>query len=173
MNRVITIIANKKEINLERNDVIMKKLMEEKTNPSFQKSVSLRKFIAINFQVFANSGKTTREIYEFLKEEGIDVSNFRVFKTLFSRVKRSFNDDERTAHQNLAEPSVSNSENLTNGSEIQGPSVLNSTQKIEKSETELDALPQKTRRPAFPITYLPGGAEAIIDPETGAKRFKI
>ena len=74
----------KKEISMERNIQIMEELTRF---PKTQTNVSLSKFIDMNFQAFAKSGKSVREIYDFLKDGKIDVSSFHVFRTLFSKVK--------------------------------------------------------------------------------------
>ena len=80
-------IPAKKEISLEGKAEIIEELMRVRS-PTPAK-VSLKKFIDMYFQAFVKSGKTTREIYDFLKEKGVDVSSFQVFKVLYSRVKTS------------------------------------------------------------------------------------
>jgi hypothetical protein len=138
--------AEKKEITLERNDEVMTRLLElEKKAPP---SVSLTRFIDMNFSVFADSGRTTREIYEFLKDENIDVSSFKVFKTLYSKVKKS---RERA-----------NSALITSA---------------PMKSVPVTSVPIKLQTPrgalSMPPVILPGGVEAMIDPETGAKNFEI
>jgi hypothetical protein len=150
----------KKEISLERNDEIMKRMMVMRTPSGKPESVSLRKFIDLNFQAFTDTGRTTREIYEFLKEENIDVGTFQVFKTLYSRVRRG----RRTANP-VKIPEMTEAPNRSK--EQASPEA----EKKEGPENRKAGVSQYN--PALPPVYLSGGVEAIIDPETGAKCFEI
>jgi hypothetical protein len=80
-------MAVRKEISLDHNAEIIEELLS--TSAKAPKTVSLRKFIGMNFQAFTESGKTVREIYDFLKEKEIDVGSFHVFRSVYSRVKKS------------------------------------------------------------------------------------
>jgi hypothetical protein len=152
----------KKEISLERNDEIMKRMMAMRTPSEKPENVSLRKFIDLNFQAFTNTGRTTREIYEFLKEENIDVGTFQVFKTLYSRVKRL------RSRQSANPVKTSRIEEASSHPKEQAsPGV----EKKEGPENRKAGVSQYN--PALPPVYLPGGVEAIIDPATGAKCFEI
>jgi hypothetical protein len=154
--------VRKREIGLERNDEMMERLATAEATPKeMPESVSLRKFIDLNFQAFTDSGKTTREIYEFLKEENIDVGSFQVFKSLYSRVRRACHGQ----FVNPIRPPVA--EAPSDDSKVQASSGK------EKKEGSDHKNGQSRYNPALPPVYLPGGVEAIIDPETGAKYFEI
>ncbi|MDR0411548.1 MAG: hypothetical protein LBH75_06205 [Treponema sp.] len=156
----------KKEISMEQNAEVMKKLTE--TKMAAPEKVSLRRYIDINFEVFTQSGKTTREIYEFLKRENIDVSSFQVFKSLYSRVKRSrLQKSESPANASIPVKSASVPKRHAANETAPKPQP--------KSETQPESRwsGKSQYYPTLPPVYLPGGVEAIIDPETGAKRFEI
>jgi hypothetical protein len=157
----------KRAICLEHNSEMMKKLMEAEATPV--ENVSLRKFIDINFQAFTDSRKTTREIYEFLKQENVDVGSFQVFKTLYSRVKRSRAQKSATLMKTPISGALSDSSKEQESLESK---VTPIPQRAEKEGGAGEARRSKYN-PALPPVYLPGGVEAIIDPETGAKRFEI
>ena len=162
----------KKEISLETSDGIVEKLLKLETKAPT--SVSLTTFIERYFQEFIKSGKTTREIYEFLKEEKVDVSSFQVFKTLYSKVKKT---------QKLKSASSTKAP----VSDIAPPKSVNPTQKVPdkeqkaiqngdesnvRKEPQLQGKVSKYNPNLTPI-MLPGGVEAFIDPETGGKGFEI
>ena len=151
---------------MKRNNEIIDKLLRNKTEAP--EIVSLKKFIEINFQAFIQSGKPTREIYEFLKGEGVDVGKFEVFKTLYSKVKRSWK-QKTAASAELFTPRGSSPS-------LKEPPIL-SREPYKHPQKKTDADEHKTKQskynPALPPILLPGGIEAIIDPETGAKRFEI
>jgi hypothetical protein len=145
----------RKEISLEHNTEIIGELLS--TGTKAPETVSLRKFIAINFQAFADSGKTIREIYDFLKERQIDVGSFHVFRSLYSRVKKSRG---LKPDAPVRDPPPENA-----GLKEHRPSESREKQKPFRNESRYN--------PALPPVILPGGIEAIFDPETGAKRFEI
>jgi hypothetical protein len=146
----------RKEISLEHNTAIIEELLG--IAAKVPETVSLRMFIAINFQAFTDSGKTIREIYDFLKEKKIDVGSFNVFRSLYSKVKNSQNRKPATSAKGPPERSVSGS---------------GKTQKPlqDGGEADVNKPRQSKHSPALPPIFLPGGVEAIIDPETGAKGF--
>jgi len=162
----------KKEISLERNDEIIKKLLC--TGTQAPAIVSLKKFIDINFQAFMNSGKTTREIYEFLKEEKIDVSSFKVFKTLYSKVKKSRSHTFTTPVRALvSEELPARSKEPTQAAPgKEQKTVQNGGESGERKEPQPKGKVSKYN-PLLPPIMLPGGVEAFIDPETGGKSFEI
>jgi hypothetical protein len=159
-------IPAKREISMKRNAEMMEKLKQ--SSAEIPENVSLRKFIDINFRVFADSGKTTREIYEFLKKENVDVGSFLVFKTLYSKVKRS---------QKLKLETPSASADISMPKEIshalRKPPVPEEMQKKMTAGLNNNKTRQSKYNPLLPPVFLPGGVEAMIDLETGAKRFEI
>ena len=165
-------VIMKKEICLKRNDEIIEKLKKLETiNPE---TVSLRKFIDINFQDFVSSGKSTREIYEFLKEEKVDVSSFQVFKNLYSQVKKSRKQAPATP---VSAPTPkefpAKTKELTQVMPINGQKVFQTGGEPNvRREPQPDDKISKNN-PMLPPVFLPGGVEAIVDPTTGARRFEI
>jgi hypothetical protein len=167
-------MVTRRKLSLQHNAEIIEELTRTKTR--IPETVSLRKFIDINFDAFANSGKTILEIYDFLKEKNLDVSSFHVFRSLYSKVKTA-------RRRNPALPK-------------RAP-VLEELPPKLKEQTQAQAIPEKVQNPlregyetnarkdspaqakvskynpALPPVFLPGGVEAWIDPETGAKCFEI
>jgi hypothetical protein len=156
----------KKEISMKRNAEIMGKLMQDATES--HETVSLRKFIEINFKAFIQSGKSTRYIYEFLKGEGIDVSSFQVFKSLYSKVKKAWK-QKITASAKFSALIESSSDLQESPMPCEAPKKSH----LKRSALADHNTKQSKYNPALPPVILPGGIEAIIDPETGAKRFEI
>lgn len=149
-------IAGKKRISIEHNDEMRYRLLRKKGELN-SREVSLRKFIDINFELFVESGLTTREIYEFLQgEEGVDVGSFKVFKTLFSRVrvKRS--------------PPCSSPAEVSSDAEDPRKKLP-----VEDGGGKREEKPGNGKcNPALPPVYLPDGTEVEIT-KTGAKIFQI
>jgi hypothetical protein len=157
----------RKEISLEHNAEIIEELLS--TGAKTPETVSLRKFIDINFQAFTDSRKTIREIYDFLKEKKIDVGSFHVFRSVYSKAKKSWSLKHAAPVRNPP------SRKFAAGSEEHTAPESREPQKHLRNEVETDALKTKQSKynPALPPVILPGGIEAMIDPETGAKRFEI
>lgn len=151
-------MVTRKEISLEHNAEIIEELLS--TGAKVPETVSLRKFIAINFQAFTKSGKSIREIYDFLKEKKIDVGSFHVFRSLYSKVKKT--------------------QNLKLTAPVRGPLDHGELESRRTQipfqnggEADVNKPRQNKHAPALPPVFLPGGVEAIIDPETGAKSFEF
>jgi hypothetical protein len=157
----------RKEISLEHNAEIIGELLS--TGTKIPETVSLRKFIDINFQAFTDSGKTVQEIYDFLKEKKIDVGSFHVFRSLYSKVKRYW----KLKH--AAPVRDPPSEKFAANPEAHKAPELRELQKPlqNEGETDMNKTRQSKYNSALPPVILPGGIEAIIDLETGAKRFEI
>ena len=162
----------RKEIPVENNAEIIEELLQ--TNTKAPETVSLRKFIDMNYQAFACSGKTVQEIYDFLKGKNIDVSSFSVFRSLYSKVKSSHK-------QKLEAPIRAQiSEEIPAAPKESTQVVPGKEHKTSQNGGEPDARkePQPNDKvskynPMLPPVILPGGIEAIIDPKTGAKSFEI
>jgi cellulose biosynthesis protein BcsQ len=147
---------------MERNSEIMGKLAREKEE---DKNVSLSKFININFNIFEKSGKTAREIYDFLKEENVNIGSFSSFKSLYSKSRKKF--------MASAEAPISEAQFCPNLED----QVLSELREIPTLQERGISKEFKTRDSkyylALPPVFLPGRIEAIIDSETGAKNFAI
>ena len=162
-------VFTKKEISLKRNDEIIGKL--KKLETQLPETVSLSKFIDINYRAFVNSGKTTREIYEFLKEEKVDVSSFQVFKNLYSQVKKAQKlKSESSTKTSVSEMVTVKPENPTQKVPEKGQKTQNEGESNVRKEPQPNGKVSKYN-PMLPPVMLPGGVEAFIDPKTGAKRF--
>jgi hypothetical protein len=158
----------KKEISLEHNTEIIEELV--RTKAKVPKTVSLKKFIEMNFQAFVDSGKTLQEIYTFLKEKRIDVGSYNVFRTLYGRVKTS-----RKISAASVDPKTLSTQSEEYAQTRQGKMQM-SLRKGSETDVRKEEQPQtriSKHNPALPPILLPGGEEAIIDPETGAKGFEI
>ena len=165
-------MAMRKEIPLEHNAEIIEELLQ--TESKMPKTVSLRKFIDMNFQAFVSSGKTVREIYDFLQGKNLDVSNFHVFRTLYSKVKKSQKlKSVGSTKAPVAEMIPASSENPMQKAPDKEQRALQ-----KEGESNVRKEPQSEGKvskynPHLPPIMLPGGVEAFIDPETGAKGFEI
>lgn len=117
--------------------------------------LSLTDFIREYYSVLHESKKTAREIYDYLSGHGIDIGTFKTFSNLYSRAGNEFR--KKNAIQNSVAPVVPQPRN----------------QEPEKAISP-EATPEKKKyNPACPPIFLPNGTEIEIDPETGAKTFKI
>ena len=167
-------MVTRKEISMERNAEIIEELLQAKAKAP--ETVSLRKFIDMNIQAFASSGKTVREIYDFLKEKHIDVSSFHVFRTLYSKAKTS----QKLKSAASTKTPVSEVIPAKPGNPAQVKAMADNERKTFQNEGESnvhkESQPQNKvnkYNPALPPVFLPGGVEAFIDPETGGKCFEI
>lgn len=157
-------LIEKKKIDPNVAREAIEKLMEE-LSPS---TVSLRRFVDMNYEHFRKSGKSVREIYDFFKRAGVDVGCLSTFKSMCSRAKKKYEaatnvqDDPRTKRPQ-APPAM--------------PSKIAETEKAapEEGKTPGPAAEQKAkpRNLGLRPICLPDGTEVEIDLETGAKTFKI
>jgi hypothetical protein len=124
-------------------------VLEKLDSPAENEIISLRKFIERNFYIFLRSEKGVKGIYEYLKANGLDVGTYYGFKSLYYRVKSKINS--------------------TNSSREKAEGKAKASEKPK----EIQKPRESKYSPALPPVYLPGGVEAIIEPETGAKYFEI
>jgi hypothetical protein len=143
-------------------------VLEKLVSPAENEIVSLRKFIERNFYIFLRSERGVKAIYEYLKTNGLDVGTYYGFKSLYYRVKNRINS------------TTSSAEKIPAPVKKEPHPVEVEAEMAEKRETEASKKPREIQKPreskynpALPPVYLPGGVEAIIDPETGAKYFEI
>jgi hypothetical protein len=144
-----------KKINLKAAGVILEKLKEETKDGI---DVSLRAFIAMNRDALSSSGKNIKELYEYLKAGGLDVGTYHGFQSACYRAGL-----RQRARRTTAVP-----REPTGQGRAQKPQQAENPGKSEDHRAG-----QSKYNPALPPVFLPGGVEAIIDPETGAKSFEI
>jgi hypothetical protein len=132
--------------------------------------VSLGKFIARNrdsLNVLLRSGKSIKEIYEYLNAEGQDVGTYHSFRTVCYRTGLRRRDPAASAVQK------NNLKNTKTQASVGSKTVDNPPKPDNACGKEEHKANVSKYNPALPPVILPGGVEAIIDPETGAKRFEI
>jgi hypothetical protein len=128
--------------------------------------VSLRRFIALNLDTFSRfirfSGGNVRTLYEYLKAGGLDVGTYHGFRSACYRT-------------GLRRRTKKNVPVLGEGvCGTKNPARLRARQKEEGAAATVESGDGSIKHnPTLPSVYLPGGVEAIIDPETGAKCFEI
>jgi hypothetical protein len=131
--------------------------------------VSLRAFIAMNRDTLSSSGKNLKELYEYLKAKGLDVGTYYGFQSACYRAGLR----QRVRRVAASRESASNAKR----EEVLEPTGQGMTQKPQQAESPGQSENHKTRQskhnPVLPTVFLPGGVEAIIDLETGAKSFYI
>jgi hypothetical protein len=128
--------------------------------------VSLGQFIIRNFDALSDlfrSGKSVKQIYEDLKAIGEDVGTYHGFRTVCYRAGLRRRESKRSAIQKKSQENT------------KGSKELEKAQRPTKSGNSGDASIAKGSKynPALPPVILPGGVEAVIDLETGAKHFEI
>jgi hypothetical protein len=146
-----------KKIDLKAAGVILEKLKEEMKDRNV---VSLSAFIVMKRDELSHSGKNLKELYEYLKAGGLDVGTYHGFQSACYRAglrRRAGRTSAATVSQVSTEPE-----------KAQKPQQAESLGKSEDNRAR-----KSKYNPALPPIILPGGVEAIIDPETGAKRFEI
>jgi hypothetical protein len=129
--------------------------------------VSLGRFVVINFDAFSrlvrHAGKNIRNIYEDMKASGLDVGTYHGFRRACYRA--GLRRQPRRRATIFQEPA----------------DILKNSKRPQAAPQQGDEASKSNERgpgvskynPALPPVMLPGGIEAIIDPETGAKRFEI
>jgi hypothetical protein len=144
-------------------------VLEKLGNSAENEIVSLRKFIEKNFDIFLRSGRGVKAIYEYLKTNGLDVGTYYGFKSLYYRVKRRINSTNPSAEKIAPAPIKKEPCPV----EIEAKMAEKKEAEASKKSKEVQKPWESKYNPALPLVYLPGGVEAIIDPETGAKYFEI
>lgn len=159
----------KKKLDAQAVALALKELEEL---PEYGNALSVRELIEGNFILLSQSRKSIKDIYEFLKSKGLDVGSYEGFRRIYRRVRvrnemgknvRTVSNsgttkaEGRECGHSLAEP---------DGEKVKG-SKPNEGVKADDTDRK------RVKNPALPPIYLPGGVEAIIDPESGAKSFEI
>jgi hypothetical protein len=160
-------LITKKKIHIE----IASSLLEEMKNAlEGADVVSLGKFIARNFNslnALLHSGKNIKQIYEYLKAKGQDVGTYHSFRTLCYRAGLRRREPKVSPIQGKPLENTKTQE-LIGAKKLQEPTKSKNVSREEEPKTK-----ESKYNPRLPPIFLPGGVEAIIDPETGAKRFEI
>jgi hypothetical protein len=156
-----------KKINLKMGGILLEKLKEEAKDGI---EVSLKTFIAMNLDALSSSGKNLKELYEYLKAGGLDVGTYYGFQSACYRAglrrwaKKSLKTPkEAVENVNVQPAKKSEVSHKPQEAKDTGESGVPETHKAKSSKYN----------PGLPPIILPGGIEAIIDLETGAKRFEI
>jgi hypothetical protein len=149
--KTVTDMVQQKKIDLDKSREILTHL-DEVPNPI----VSARQFVILNFDTLRQSGKTLKALYDFLMAKGIDVGTFESFRADYNSVKRArkVNSAEPESPERISEP------------EKAAPSEARKAKSGEGAQN-------RPRGVGLRPIYLADGTEVQIDPETGAKRFKI
>jgi hypothetical protein len=145
-------MIEKKKIELDKTRAVVDRL-NEIPDPV----ISARQFVVMYFDELQRSGKSLKAIYQFLRTNGIDVGAYETFRTVYGRLKRS----RKTTSSELASSKPEKPEK-------NAPAPA----EREKVKNEADVKERPRGMGLRPI-YLPDGTEIEIDPETGAKHFKI
>jgi hypothetical protein len=154
----------KKRINMRTAVSIIEKLEHLAKDDNI---VSLRRFVAVNFDVLSRlvrySGKNIKTLYEDLKASGLDVGTYHGFRSACYRAGLRRRPKRRvTVFQEPADIFK----------KMQSPQASPKNSGVTSASNDCEPEVSKYN-PALPPVILPGGIEAIIDPETGAKRFEI
>lgn len=121
-------------------------------------TASLVGFIEMHFDILVRSRKSLRAKYDLLRSFELDVGTFQSFKTTYYLVKK-----RRTGMEKKASPEETGQYE---------PAVRREASKMKN--------PQQREMPDLSVSHtglrpvlLPDGTPVEIDPETGAKKFKI
>ena len=142
--------------------------------------ISCRQFVIMHFDELQQSGKSLDALHHFFLANGIDVSSFESFRTIYNSVKRSRKNSrssavpERKIEPDNAVPAEAGR------TESPQPEIIPEPEKTVPANTVNTDKPQgteteKTRQRGLGLRpiILPDGTEVEIDKETGAKFFKI
>lgn len=134
------------------------------------KTVSLGNFVARNLDslnALLRSGKSVKQIYEYLKVRGQDVGTYHGFRSTCYRagLRRRIVKNSKAAKGAVKSIKPQSPER---------PEIPHGSQS-DRNAVGLGNCKAKTSKynPALPPIILPGGIEANIDLETGAKFFEI
>jgi hypothetical protein len=161
-------LINKKKISLKTAGPIMEKLDDS------EDIVSLGKFVAIHFEILSRSGKNLRQIYEYLKANWLDVGEYHSFRSACYRAglrQRTPKTAALGGTRKNVRPKATEKEQPQALVEVRKAHEADKPGNLSK-EGELKAKVSKYN-PNLPPILLPGGLEAFINPETGAKGFEI
>jgi len=157
----------KKKISLKAAAPIMEKLDDD------EDIVSLGKFVAIHFEALSRSGKNLKQIYEHLKAGGLDAGNYHSFRSACYRAGLRQRAPKATAKVDKSRENVQ----AKAQEKTRAPAEMMEVRETVKSSNLGKEEERKNKvskyNPMLPPIMLPGGVEALIDPETGGKSFEI
>ena len=140
--------------------------------------VTARQFVIMHFDELQRSGKSLEALHHFLLGNGIDVGPFESFRTVYNSVKRARKNNviEPALPQRVSEPEPVAPTNDDHVESLPSAKILESegtaSAKADKPQnTETENI--KKRGLGLRPLYLADGTEIEIDPNTGAKTFKI
>jgi len=134
----------------------------ERLNELPRRVITVQEFISTHFDELHDSGQSLKELHQFLQSNGVAVGTFDSFRVTYGRVKR-----ERAGNKDAKSPPKPPEISKTHESEeIHEP---NSVPEVKQSAV---AHSQKRGGGLRPLTSA-DGVELEIDPETGARTFKI
>jgi hypothetical protein len=154
---VVIGVIEQKKIDLDKGREILTHL-DEVPNPI----VSARQFVILNFDTLRQSGKTLKALYDFLTNRGIDVGTFESFRAVY-------NSEKRVRKVNM--PDSASLERDPESKKAAPPEKIVPL-KAEKAKNG-DSVKTRPRGLGLRPIYLADGTEVDIDPDTGAKLFKI
>lgn len=136
-------------------------------------ALSVRELIEGNFILLSQSGKSIKSIHEFLKSKGLDVGSYEGFRRIYRRVRIRDETGKTVRTDSIA--GATKMERRESGHSSAEPDAEKIKEPKSNKDVKADDTGRKKRinNPALPPIYLPGGVEAIIDPESGAKSFEI
>ena len=129
--------------------------------------VSARQFVEMNFERLEKSGKSLKFLHRFLHSHGIDVGTYNYFRGIYNSEKCRIRGLPAIA------PLPAKTTPMPPGSMAENPTNQANSAKVEQGQNV------ETSKAEKPLLYgqrpilRPDGIEYYIDPETGAKHFKI
>ena len=140
--------------------------------------LTARQFVIMHFDELQQSGKPLEALHQFLLANGIDVGPFESFRTVYNSVKRARKNNsiepvppKRSIEPEQATPMKADPVETLSSEKIPELEKATSAQ-VEKTQ-ETDAEKEKKRGLGLRPIYSADGRELEIDPNTGAKTFKV
>jgi hypothetical protein len=162
---VIKGMIEKKKIELEKTrDVVAR--FDEVPSPI----ITARQFVVMYYDALKKSGKSLKALHNFLLANGIDVGTYESFRTAYSRVKRAQekNPSAPITAKGLPKPQAPEPSKAPMARTEEQKEAKTDAQGANAEETE-----SRPRGVGLRPIFLADGTEIEIDPETGARLFKI
>jgi hypothetical protein len=140
-------------------------IRELETLPFCRETISLRELIEAHFDVLSRTGRSVKDIYEYLKSKGLDVGTYEGFRCVYRRVKI------RGEAKTSVSPKPVTVQPEPNPTPVQQKTGTGNAGQSQGKENT--AAPERPRGVGLRPLFLPDGTEIEIDPETGARIFKI
>jgi hypothetical protein len=133
-------------------------------------AISARQFIIMYFDQLLKSqqsGRSLKTMYEFIRGNGIDIGTYESFQAVYNRIKRARKSNPVESASSKTIPEQTEPE-----TPAQPEKAVSAQTEAEKAKNE-DGVKNRPRGVGLKPVYLADGTEIEIDPETGAKHFKI